>query len=526
MAQLRERRVTFSSEENKINSSENELTTQPKKEHVIGTPPSPILKMKSTVNSKPKLEVIQPLLTDSDLEDLSPVEDIPVSTEDEKSTDDHSRSKPLIDLSESLEDEHHSDNEDYNTAKMLRERSRQLMRQYVLRREHSDSIGRSVSDTESHDQSDNNGSIVEINNSFRDKKTTAKNSQSKCQQLQRQSMTVDSKDDITPANPFNCNVEAVESPRDATVDSESSTLDEDSSWTSHSYIDGGGLRNSSSQLIISEMDNVNRFAIFDISSSKQKFGETFLGMDWLDRITQRKFVALSGNEEVLFVGVTGDNASLKKGFFDMVITNSKGKELLHLRRIYSVKSNSTFEVGVKKRCRLEVRTPSGFVIGNVEKTYSNDSYYILEDRAGDCLLLIKRNCVTIDCPLLWDYEFKVLLPDYTTEVGEISWSCLTAQHENFYGTEISFPADLSHYSKSLLLGTCFLLNCSRRHGAYLYNKSSSLWWKKSKESLKKKTSKLLSSYRASSSCQNGKKIMETSTVERGISTEEPEDDFR
>lgn len=51
----------------------------------------------------------------------------------------------------------------------------------------------------------------------------------------------------------------------------------------------------------------------------------------------------------------------------------------------------------------------------------------------------------------------MLLPDTDAEVGDVSWSYLSAHDEQLNGTEISFPVDLDPNSKIMLLGACFLL---------------------------------------------------------------------
>ncbi|GAB6029094.1 hypothetical protein CHUAL_004878 [Chamberlinius hualienensis] len=224
--------------------------------------------------------------------------------------------------------------------------------------------------------------------------------------------------------------------------------------------------------VIEDLDDVDQFALFEVSSSKLSWGEGFMGTDWLDKTKQYKFVILNRNEEVLFVGVEEESSlsdcmsSPHKSSFSVRILDATGRDVVHFRRLYSIKSKSTFSTTNKTKYRLEVSTPEGHVIGNVEKTYDSDNYYILEDRTGEFMFLVQRSCICT-CPLFWDYEFKVLLPESGVEIGEISWSYLTAQSEQFHGTEISFPAELNTISKVMLLGVCFLLNFSRWQSSYL-----------------------------------------------------------
>lgn len=225
-------------------------------------------------------------------------------------------------------------------------------------------------------------------------------------------------------------------------------------------------------LSVSDLHNVDQFALFEVSTSKLGWAESFMGTNWVDEMKQYKFVVLNRHEEVLFIGTEEDGTisncilSPYKSSFKVRILDANGQDVMHFRRLYPVKSKTNFVLGSKRKYRLEVATPSGHVIGNVEKTYDSDTYYVLEDRAGECLFLIQRSCICT-CPLFWDYEYKILLPEGETEVGEISWSYLTAQNEQFNGTEISFPIDLNTTSKIMLLGVCFLLNFSRWQSAYL-----------------------------------------------------------
>lgn len=142
--------------------------------------------------------------------------------------------------------------------------------------------------------------------------------------------------------------------------------------------------------------------------------------------------------------------------FDMVITDSHGKEVIHLYRPLACQC-CCFPCCLQM---IEVHSPRGNIIGRVQQEWSCmvPQFKVL-DAHNNVVLRMKGPCCTSAC--YGNVEFQVLSACKAVEVGKISKQWSGVVQEAFTDADnfgISFPMDLDIKMKAVMIGACMLID--------------------------------------------------------------------
>ncbi|XP_046384266.1 phospholipid scramblase 1-like [Ischnura elegans] len=174
------------------------------------------------------------------------------------------------------------------------------------------------------------------------------------------------------------------------------------------------------------------------------------------------FTLFDASEEVIYRAEEESHVLMRCGLgfnrpYYTEIRDTDGNEVIHIYRRFAFSCYCCHCY----RQEIEVSLPKGTLIGTVEQEWSlGIPKFIIRDISGDVILRIRGPYITF-CWHRSDVDFKVLLEDGKTKIGQISKEnrgFTTEKVANADRFGIYFPINLDVRMKAILIAAAFLIN--------------------------------------------------------------------